>query len=294
MSLSEPLPLQLFDLPLKGVRVECLDQNMVPMPRAVASGFFRREGDTLYLYTAWHVVTGFDPHHISVGFELPKRRYLRLSLQGATNPQPWVEAIGGSQSVVVPLYEDPLASVGPLKPLWKQNDHHVPNELLNHVGLFVPYWNDLVKIALPEAVRPSTTQVIAEDCLMSGSGPWVVPGDKCLVVGYPYGFSAAIGVDQPTPVVFTRFIASIPLRSTRRPEFLLDGYGAPGMSGGPVFFEHEGRLLLFGMYTGDIFPDHVNGKEEKSTALGTVADLRLLLRDAIAMTEQPSSPMNPG
>jgi len=290
MNLREPLHSQLFDLPFKGVQVECLDERKNSLRGAVASGFLRKEGGILYLYTAWHVVTGFDPHHISVGYTLPERRYLRVSFQDAQSPQTGIEAIGGIQSIVVPLYENPSASVGPLEPLWEQNDDHIAHPLLNHVGIFVPFWNDIVRIALPAFIRTSEIQLVADERLMRGNGALVAVGEKCLIVGYPYGFSAAIGFEQPTPVVFTRFIAGVPLASRRRSEFLLDGYGAPGMSGGPVFLERDDQLLLLGVYTGDIFPDHEYGKSEKSTALGTVSDLRLYLKGAIAMTKRPSRP----
>ncbi len=278
-------------LPLCGIRVECLDEHQQPIRGAVASGFLRRENDTLYLYTAWHVVTGFNPHYVEIGFQLPRRRYIRIALQDAQDPQPGVQTIGGSQSVVVALYEDPAASSGPLRPRWLQNDQHIPHDLLNSVGLFVPFWHDVVKIALPEILRVSDMQVVAEDQLMTGKGPLISVGEKCLIVGYPYGFSAAIGVDQPTPVVFTRFIASSHIAGKRKFEFFLDGYGAPGMSGGPVFLERDGQLHLFGVYTGDIFPDHEIGRE-KTTALGTVANITLMLAGHITMSAHPSSPVS--
>jgi hypothetical protein len=290
MTLARPLHFQRFSLPLCGVRIECLDEDLNPLVGAVASGFMRRESGRLFLYTAWHVVTGLDPHCIRVGFELPKRRFLRVHLQDA-NSRPGVTTIGGSQGVVLPLYLEPTAKAGPLKPLWIQNDQHVPHDLLNNVGLFVPFWHDVVKIALPDSVRVSDMQLIADDQLMTGGESLVCVGEKCLIVGFPYGFSAAIGVDQPTPVVFTRFIASAHVAGERKFEFFLDGYGAPGMSGGPVFLERGEQLLLVGVYTGDIFPDHERARE-KTTALGTVADLRLMLGGCIAMSDQPDEPVS--
>ena len=272
-----------------GVRVECLDERQRPISGSTGSGFLRREDGLLYLYTAWHVVTGFDPHHVIVGFELPRRRYVRVALQDVREPQQGVRIIGGAQHLVVPLYANPTASIGPLQPLWQQNNEHIPHELLNNVGLFVPFWNDIIKIALPESVRISETQLITDDQLMPSEQPWV--GDKCFIVGFPYGFSAAVGVDQPTPVVLTRFIASAHITGARKFEFFLDGYGAPGMSGGPVFLEREQQLYLIGAYTGDIFPDHGLCQWEKKTALGTVTDIRLMLDGAVTMTTQPSNPI---
>jgi hypothetical protein len=37
---------------------------------------------------------------------------------------------------------------------------------------------------------------------------------------------------------------------------LIDGIGAPGMSGGPVFIERNQKLILYGIYTGLIYPDY--------------------------------------
>lgn len=290
MSIARPLHFQKGCLPYSAVRVECLDKDQNPIPRAVASGFLRRENGTVYLYTAWHVVTGFDPHHIDVGFQLPVRRYLRVATQDVQSRQPGVQVIGGSQSIIVPLYVDTAASVGPLVPMWQQNDQHIPHKLLNNIGLFVPFWGDVVRIALPDSLRISDLQLINSQKIMAGNEPLV--GDKCCVVGFPYGFSAVVGVDQSTPIVLTRFIASTHIEGARKFEFFLDGYGAPGMSGGPVFLECDGNLYLFGIYTGDIFPDYDQFGREKTTALGTVADIRFILAGHVSMSAHPSEPLS--
>lgn len=292
MTSEKPLPFQRNSLPLCGVRVQCLDECKNVIRGAVASGFLRREGGVLFLYTAWHVVTGFDPHCIKVGYELPRRRYIQIHLQGVREIQPGWTGIGGAQTLVLPLYQNPDAKIGPLVPIWLQNDQHIPHPFLNHVGLFVPFWADVVKIAMPDSLRVSELQTIADCQLMSEAGnPFVDVGEKCLIVGYPYGFSAAIDVEQPTPVVFTRFIASAHIAGARKFEYFLDGYGAPGMSGGPVLVDRGDRLFLFGIYTGDIFPDYEFSRE-KTTALGTVADLRFILAGRVAMSSQPNSPIS--
>ncbi len=291
MSAKLPLSTRRYFLPLCGVRVECLDRKQTPIKNAVASGFIRKESDRLFLYTAWHVVTGYDPNHLDIGTELPNRRYLRVPLQDARSTQPGIQAIGGSQAHVLPLYADAQASAGPLHPLWHQNEQHVPNRYLNAVGLFVPFWHDVVKIELPNTLRLSDLQLIDEAMFMSGSDSLVGPGEKCLIVGYPYGFSAAIGKEQPTPVVFTRFVASAHISGERNKEVFLDGYGAPGMSGGPVFIEREDSIFLFGMYTGDIYPDF-DQRREKTTALGTVTDIRMIYWGHIPLVETPQAPLN--
>lgn len=197
--------------------------------------------------------------------------------------------MGGLQSWVLPLYD---SVVRPAHPLWLQDDAHIPHLDLNAVGLFVPFFHDAVKIALPGQVRVSNLQVVNDARVFPGSEPPLAPGDKCLVVGYPYGFSA-FGADQPTPVVLTRFVASDRIAG-RRQQFLLEGIAAPGMSGGPVYVERGENLYLVGLYTGAIYPDHAirdrarERDREKVTDLGTVSDLRMMLWGHTAFVKQPS------
>jgi len=286
MSTVPPLETTRFLMPLIGVRLECLDARQSPV--TVASGFLRREHGKLYLYTAWHVVTGFDPHDLRIPMELPKRRYLRVSLQASEPRDPGVVVIGCEQSLIVSLYSDPAADGGPLVPLWLQNEQHIPNEFLNRVGIFRPFWHDIVKLELPEALKLSDLQVADDSWNMPGTTTNPTAGDKCFVVGYPYGFSAAMGMNQPTPVVFTRFIASAHIAGSRNKEYFLDGYGAPGMSGGPVFLERDDHIYLIGIYTGDIYPDYEMRKAEKTTALGTVADARMYFWNVLKLVSTPT------
>jgi len=258
-----------------------LDEQKNPVPGAFASGFIRREFEHLYLYTCWHVVTGFDPNDVKVGHALPNRRYLRVALQAAVPRQPGIEAIGGYQEVVVPLYEGPAP---PFCPLWHQDDIHVAHPDLNAVGLRVPFWHDVVKLQLPSDLHVSQLQIVNEERVLRDT--LVDPGEKCLVVGYPYGFSA-LGPGQPTPIVLTRFVASDRMLG-RRQQQLLESIGAPGMSGGPTFIERADDLLLFGMYTGAIYPDASRRENEKVTALGTVSNLTGVFSGAFPLVRVPS------
>jgi hypothetical protein len=61
----------------------------------------------------------------------------------------------------------------------------------------------------------------------------------------------------------------------RAREHLLDGPGAPGMSGGPVFADFDGELIHVGMYTGVIYPSRLLLPESKDTPLGTIYSLNL-------------------
>lgn len=284
--MTQPLLNQRKFAPLVGVLLQCLNEEQNLLPGAFASGFIRREGEGLYLYTCWHVVSGFDPSDVKVGLTLPTRRYLKVALQSADLRQEGVEVIGGLQTVIVPLYD---TSTQPPRPRWFQDNRHIPHPDLNAIGIYVPFWHDVVKLELPPDLQVSKLQVINEAQIFQSL---VGPGDKCLVVGYPYGFSA-FGPEQPTPVALTRFVASDRIAG-RRQQLLLESIGAPGMSGGPVFIERGEDLFLLGLYTGSIYPDYAQNANEKVTALGTVADLSLVFKGYLPMVATPSEAHIPG
>ena len=269
-------------LPRAGALLQCLSEDLEPIPNAFASGFVRREADGLWLYTCWHVVTGFDPYDIHVGLHLPNRRHLRVSMQASEVRQPGVEAIGGLQSIVLALYD---TSAGTVRPRWLQDARHIPHADLNAAGIYVPFWHDLVKLKLPPEVRLSDFQIVDESLLLPDNLGLLAPGDKCMVVGFPFGFSAH-GPSQPAPVALTRFVASDRI-ANRRQQLLLESAGAPGMSGGPVFVEQGEDLFLFGIYIGLIYPDHAAGTNERLSALGVVGNLTLSLWNHHPLVELP-------
>jgi hypothetical protein len=65
------------------------------------------------------------------------------------------------------------------------------------------------------------------------------------------------------------------------------------MSGGPVFVEREDDLLLFGIYTGLIYPDYTAGANEKVTALGVVGNLMLAFWGHLPLVEFPCEAHDP-
>lgn len=246
-------------LTMKAVHVQCLDESQSRIKGTVASGFIVESNGRLYLHTCWHVVTGFDMYDVKVSGVLPNRKYLELSFQGFDNSIPNIQKIGGHQSLVLPLYDDNNV------PLWIQNKQDVPHPDLNAINLKVPSWHDMVKISLPSEISVSDMQIIKErDILVN----MAMIGEPIFVVGFPYGYSA-LGLGQPTAIVLVRFVAANHVID-RKSGALLDGPGAPGMSGGPVFVERDGKLLLIGIYTGLLYPDHLIMKNEKYTALGTM------------------------
>jgi len=256
-------------LALSSALLQCLNENQEPIPGATASGFVRREGTKLFLYTCWHVVAGFDPYGTQVPPSPPTRRhYLRVAVQHSKNHESGGTVIGGLQSHDIPLYE---RLDGKLIPLWQQDEAERPHVEINAIGLRVPFWHDAVKLEISDSVSLSSIQLVDNDRIFGAQGAGVVIGDKVLVAGYPYGFSP-VGLEQPTPVVLTRFVAGVRIAGRHR-QFLLESIGGAGMSGGPAYIEQGGNVLLVGLYTGLVYPDYLSANPEKATALGTVADL---------------------
>lgn len=289
MSSPSPLPVstQLHLLSFKCVHLTALDEGEKEIPGATSTGFIRAEHGGYYLYTCWHVVSELNPHNLLVKAP-PRRRHLKVSMQASESIAPHVQSIGGFRSFTVPLYD---TYQNPHKPIWLQDNDHIPHPDLNAIGIYVPFWHDVVKIRLCTDFAFSETQVITQKDVVPG---WFTShyGEKVLIVGFPYGYSA-LGPSQPTPIALTRFVAA-PQIAGRRRELLLESPGARGMSGAPVFKEVQGSMLLFGVYTGLIFPDAAPGKQEveKTTALGTVVDIGfLLLGDRHPLTQTPTNPL---
>jgi hypothetical protein len=264
---TPPLHHYRFCLPYRAVHIQCIDEKDNEIINANASGFVVKENDELFLYTCWHVVTGFNMHDIKIPINHKIRNALKITLQNHENKQPGVSTIGGNQTVTVPLF---IENKGIKTPVWTQEKKDKPHEDLNNINIKVPSWHDVVKIPLPEEVSVSDIQVLNKDDLYMNL-PEV--GEKIHIVGFPYGYSS-LGMDQPTPIVLTRFLAANRVKDQVM-YMLLDGPGAPGMSGGPVFVERDNKLDLTGIYTGLLYPDHVIEKNEKSTALGIYCNLAL-------------------
>lgn len=147
--MDKPLHAQQFELPLKAVLIRCLNLDQEPIRNAVASSFILQEQNRYYLYTCWHVVTGYNPHDVRVTNRLPDRKYLQVALQDAQNPQHSVTVIGGLQLLTIPLYD---MSVEPHRPLWSQDEQDVPQPDLNAINIRVPFWHDAIKIPLPHNI----------------------------------------------------------------------------------------------------------------------------------------------
>jgi hypothetical protein len=262
------------------VQLRCLDEGGRPLKHASASGFVRLEDGVPFLYTCWHVVTGYDRNDLRVTNALPKRAFLEVFVHHQRQTES-TSVVGGLLSFTIPLYDQ---SARPKKPLWYQDRAHLPHPDLNSIGLCVPSWHDAVKIPLSTDVQVSQAQFVSNPVLASNT--MLRPGDKIYVVGFPYGFSPG-GLGLPTPVVLTRFVRATAV-SGRPQEFLLDSGGAPGMSGGPVFVERDDDIALLGVYTGVIYPEPVIERTARVTALGSCADLSSCWRGNLPLVREPT------
>lgn len=272
---------QRSELSFQSVQLRCLDECRKPLKHASASGFVRIENGVPFLYTCWHVVTGYDRNHLRVTNALPKRAFLEVFVQDRQRQADNTSGVRGLRSFTIPLYDE---SARPKKPLWYQDRAHLPHPDLNSIGLCVPSWHDAVKIPLSTDVQVSQLQLVSNPVLASNTR--LVAGDKIYVVGFPYEFSAG-GPGLPTPVVLTRFVTAT-AASGRPQEFLMDSGGAPGMSGGPVFVERDNDIALLGVYTGIVYPDPVIERNAKVTALGSCANLSLCWRGSLPLVREPT------
>jgi hypothetical protein len=272
---------QRSELSFRSVQLRCLDEGRKPLKHASASGFVRIENGAPFLYTCWHVVTGYDRNDLRVTNALPKRAFLEVFVQDHERQSDSTSVVGGLLSFTIPLYDE---SARPKKPLWYQDRAHLPHPDLNAIGLCVPSWHDAVKIPLSADLKVSELPLVSNPVPASSTMP--MPGDKIYVVGFPYGFSTA-GRVPPTPVVLTRFVTATAVNGRPR-EFLLDSGGAPGMSGGPVFVERDSDIALLGVYTGIVYPDPVIERSEKVTALGSCANLSLCWRGSLPLVREPT------
>jgi hypothetical protein len=263
----------------RAVRIEILDQlgqSVMVTPRngerrgpAVASGFLLRDDAELYLYTCWHVVTGIELANPVLPGTNQRRSRLKVSMQRTEKFKGAVVSVDGADSFDVELYEK--SGEEAFLPRWEQDQLSVSNSSLAMANLVQPFWHDIVRIRLPAGVVASSTPVLSRLDLWP---ELIAPADPLMLVGYPYGFSAR--QLSPTPIVVKRHVAAISRDGARR-EILIDGAGAPGMSGGPVFYEWGDRIYLFGMYVGVIFPEAAPENEpERTGALGIVCPMNLL------------------
>ena len=255
-------PLDNWSLPLRSVRLELLDVNQEPM-NCVATGFLFLIGGDAHLITCWHVLTGYNLKELEIAGP-PTRRYVKITCKKTTTSGSHT-SIGDAQSWIVPLY-----TTNGL-PAWKQENCSKSQPDLDAIGLQVPLQCDVA--ALPIGLSQQQKRFLAMERNNYPSPQPLRGGDDVLIVGYPYGYSA-LGAASPEPIFVRRAIAAEV--STQPFEKLLDGIGARGMSGSPVYRKEDEIYALVGIYTGAVHPDYLLSETQNRydifCSLGTMVD----------------------
>ncbi|MEX0644804.1 MAG: hypothetical protein WD076_05810 [Parvularculaceae bacterium] len=249
----------------KVLKLELLDESRQLIPRARATGFVLNDPDGLHLYTCWHVVTGVDFMRPSPKEPPLRRAFVRICHQDVEEHSAGVRVIGGSETTVIPLYDESEQF------LWQQEPNNREQPDLDSLGIRVPKFVDLVRIRIAlDPLVQDTASFDASDVHLN----LLLMGTDVYIAGYPYGYSA-LGLFSPEPIFLKRAIASA--RTPSAAMILLDGGGAPAMSGAPILIPEAGRWQISGVYGGIIFPDHLNGPEgarnDRSAALGIMVPL---------------------
>ncbi len=283
--MTKPLFFQRSVLAHKAIIIHCLNKDGEPIEGAYASGFILREQDGLYLYTCWHVVTGIkDMHHLQGPEYKSERMTLRVSLQKAEEQQTGSKlrayVIDGLAKIDIPLYEKNQDDS--YNPLWCQEPSSkrlvsLEIEESKYIEINVPDKLDAVKLRLPDTFQTSDLHVIEQEDLWKSL---VFPGERVYIVGYPYK-SGLRESDQPLAIVLTRFIAGTSIEG-RLGEISLDGTGANGMSGSPVFVEKDNNIYLLGLYAGIIYTAGKNNKDNYVGVLGACVNMSICWTHDIA------------
>ena len=254
-------------LPARSLRLSTLDSES--QIESIASGFVVEINEKTFLVTCWHVVTGFDflQEPMKTPNPPPDRRVLRVTgsdfrMEG-TLPR-----IIGEFEVDVSLFDDDG------NPNWLQiagDDEKVKNQDLDTLKIEIPNQLDavIIPIDLPDRIRFLWAHRITEDVDKHYCGRiW----DTVLLSGYPYGYSSSDY--NVSPVFLKRMIASASYGDSISCDVLLDGTGAAGMSGCPVYTE---ELQLCGIYRGILFPDYGRSSRDepndRHAALGLISPM---------------------
>lgn len=179
---------------------------------------------------------------------------------------PGITYIGGVHSLTEELYG------ADNKPRWIQDDEHHENLDLESVGIFIPRWVDLVALKMDTADQIERFNYFEEtDIFTRGLGL----GESVFIVGFPYGYST-LG-EEPHPISLRRSIAAT--RAVNASISLVDGIGARGMSGSPVFCESGSGMKLYGVYCGALHTsDKAKGLEEKGDVFAALGVITPMLR----------------
>jgi hypothetical protein len=221
----------------------------------LATGFFHKKDENLYLITNWHVVTGIDPVSLkAVGTgPLPEvlTFYYKQTVDSDSNPTP-ASTTAGSENIASFPKQLYLYEAG--SPIWYE---HSTRQNVDVVAfkLSQPELGEWWNVAINE---------VDQSCQLH-----VAAGMDCFVLGYPMGM---IGPGR-SPIWKRGSVASEPDYDWRNmPAFLIDTATRDGMSGAPVVARHSG--ILFNSVEGKLAPDSMIGTMTKFTGIysGRIGD----------------------
>jgi len=171
-----------FKTTYKAVQLNCLDPDRNAIDGAYGTGVIVEEESGVWLYTCWHLITGFDPARIKIPPETTIRAFLLLRLMSIENDPDSIRQTGDTQIEIVPLYLDDECKI----PAWKQDAEDTPHADLNAAGLKVPKHHDSAKLKVSSKFAKSGLQTVVD----TGRWPYTSEiGSPLIVVGYPYGYS---------------------------------------------------------------------------------------------------------
>lgn len=254
INILSPSVLEDWSLSSKVINISVLDKDRNIYRKA--SGFIINNNRNLFLYTCWHVVTGYDffepkikdppiPRYLKIsGYDVSKSpEFLNNTRKNIQTNTGEIITIGDCKEFTFPLYSEEN------KPLWEQaKGCERVNLDLETIGIKIPHSIDVIRLAITIPKEISALWALDKRHLEYKYNPkmW----DKVYIMGFPHGYSAT-SEKSPTPISLKRMIASWTTDSTEKT--LLDGAGVPGMSGGPVFSQ---KKKLIGIYRGIIYPDY--------------------------------------
>ncbi|MEY9527687.1 hypothetical protein ABIF68_003513 [Bradyrhizobium japonicum] len=195
-------------------------ENGQPVSCGLATGFFYRREDNLYLITNWHALTGLDPSTFQPLGAFPDVLVFRYkqSVDGAGNPT-------AGSTVAIANYEGRLDLYSSGSPIWYEHSTRQNVDVVA-VKLSQSELGEWANIPINEVDQSPQLHVAA--------------GMDCFVLGYPKGM---IGPGR-TPIWKRGAVASEPDYNWRdMPAFLIDTATRDGMSGSPVIVRHSGILL---------------------------------------------------
>lgn len=245
-----------------------------PEPFGFATGFlYAGPNGTRWLVTNWHVVTGRWPDDpgLLVGGKPDSPGRLRFTLSDPAGSTP--------QDMEIPLYDAD-------GPTWIEGDRERGVDLA------------LVRLTDPPRFRLPFTQSFAPNSSVA-----LKTGMDVIIVGHPFelGAHASSAIWKGAMVASSRDTSA-----ERRPWFLVDTPGTPGMSGSPVYnrtwlterqafrgsdtigrAEERMKLELAGVYAGS-----VGDKDLEKLQLGRVFPIDLV-EDIIRRDQQGVNPFPP-